>query len=331
MAVARDERDGAGDLAGRDRALDELVDALQALARRGRRFAAWRFRRGERDPALRRAMRRATTKRACGSTCGTPCHDRDGYSMPRHRLAAQIARQREPSEHGRPVLLLVDVAPASQGIRASGAPSPPRCRRGCRRASGPRRARARSACRRAATRRSRRGRRSRGRRRSRRRARRAARRSARRCCSRVSQTPSSANTSSARSRAERTRHNALRSSATSIATRISARCFVSEASIASSMAVSACDGKHRCSVEGDFSKCDSTRTLPASRRAAAAESPAAATKAAAAAPEAAAEPAGQRPHASAARSPTAGPAADARQREHEHHRLRPAALRTARC
>ena len=33
LAVARDERDGAGDLAGRDRALDELVDALQALAR----------------------------------------------------------------------------------------------------------------------------------------------------------------------------------------------------------------------------------------------------------------------------------------------------------
>ena len=33
LAVARDERHGAGDLAGRDRALDELVDALQALRR----------------------------------------------------------------------------------------------------------------------------------------------------------------------------------------------------------------------------------------------------------------------------------------------------------
>ena len=99
--------------------------------------------------------------------------------------------------------------------------------------------------------------------------------------------------------------------------RESRRCASSRRlSIAFSIAVSACDGNLRCNADRGSNKCGNTRTLPTSRSAAAAESATAAAEAAAAP----AETAGRRTApAAAARRPAPDVAADAEQREHEHH------------
>ena len=118
LAVARDECHGPGDLAGRDRALDELVHALQALARKADALRRGRFGAENESRRCDEQLRRATAKPACGSTWASPANFvRYGTACaaalaPRNRAA----RARSQSTAGRFCCSLI--SRPSRGIRA---------------------------------------------------------------------------------------------------------------------------------------------------------------------------------------------------------------------